>query len=87
MDEPRGKDPERVQTGRLGALVLHASGKTDTRAARAEWERRLALEFGIGDELTAEKRARRMRSAMRARMTRLARQRWASRSGGHDEQP
>lgn len=71
------KDPERVRLGRLGALVLHASGKTNTRPARAAWEAALASEFGIDDTLTPAEREKRLNHAMRARMARLARSRWA----------
>ena len=73
---PIVKDPERVRLGRLGALTLHASGKTNTSAARAAWEARIAADAGIGDDLTPEERERRLGYAMRARMLRLNEARW-----------
>jgi hypothetical protein len=77
--EPRRKDPERVRTGRLGALTVHARGRTNTGPARVAWEAALAAEFGITHDLDEDERRRRMAAAMRVRMVRLARQRWASR--------
>jgi hypothetical protein len=77
--EPRRKDPERVRTGRLGALTVHARGRTNTLPARAAWEAGLAAEFGIGDDLDADERKRRMDAALRVRMARMARARWANR--------
>lgn len=74
------KDPERVRLGRLGALTLHASGKTNTAPARAAWEAQLATDFGIDDSLTADERRRRLDLAMRARMSRLAQARWSKKS-------
>lgn len=74
------KDPERVRLGRLGALVLHAAGKTNTAPARAAWEAQLAAEFGIDDSLTETERRRRMAIAMRARMSRLAQARWSKKA-------
>lgn len=73
------KDPERVRLGRLGALTVHARGRTNVGPARAAWEARLAAENGIGDDLDPDERRRRVRSAMRARMTRLAMSRWGNR--------
>lgn len=77
--EPRAKDPERVRLGRLGALSVHARGHTNTSAARAAWEARLANEFGITDDLDAATRTKRLEYAMRVRMTELARVRWSKR--------
>lgn len=73
----RPKDPTRVRLGRLGALMVHARGRTNTGPARAAWEAQLATEAGIPDDLPADERARRMEYALRARMTRLAEARWA----------
>jgi hypothetical protein len=77
MDETRQKDPERQRLGRLGALTLHARGRTNVAPARAAWEQGLAAEFGI--EVDAPDRERRLEAAMRVRMTRLAMSRWAKR--------
>ncbi len=77
MQEPTPKDPIRVRTGRLGALTVHARGRTNTGPARAAWEAQLAAEAGIGDDVTPEERARRMEHALRARMMRLADARWS----------
>lgn len=76
---PASKDPERVRLGRLGALTLHASGKTNTQPARAAWEASLAAEYGIDGSLPPEEHKRRLSLAMRARMACLARARWAKR--------
>lgn len=72
----RTKDPERVRLGRLGALTVHARGRTNTRPAREAWEAALAAENGIGEDIDPAERDRRVRSALRARMTRLAMARW-----------
>lgn len=73
------KDPQRVRLGRLGALTCHALGHTNTKPAREAWEQALAAEYGITHETTPEERDRRLRLAMKARMTQLARTRWGSR--------
>ncbi len=70
------KDPERVRLGRLGALTVHARGRTNTGPARAAWEAAMAAEFDIPADLTPEARASRMNAAMRVRMSRLATARW-----------
>jgi hypothetical protein len=74
------KNPERVRLGRLGALTVHARGRTNTRPARAAWEAGLAAEFGITDEIDAAERKRRLDAALRVRMQRLAMARWAKKS-------
>ena len=71
------KDPERVRLGRLGALVLHASGKTNTHAATQAWQAKLAAEVDPTGTLSEGVRERRVQFALRARMTRLAMARWA----------
>lgn len=71
------KNPERVRLGRLGALTLHATGKTNTRPARAAWEAQLAADYGIDDTLSPTERQRRIGMAMRVRMSRLAMARWS----------
>ena len=76
--EQRTKDQERVRLGRLGAMTVHASGRTNVAPAREAWEQALAAEFGITDELQPSERTRRLRLAMRVRMSRLARTRWAN---------
>jgi hypothetical protein len=73
------KDPERVRLGRLGALTVHARGRTNTAPARAAWEAGLAAEVDPDGSLTPEERAKRVQFAMRARMTRLAMARWGKR--------
>jgi hypothetical protein len=70
------KNPERVRLGRLGALVLHASGKTNTRPATDAWRAKIAAEVDPDGSLTAAERERRAQYALRARMTRLAMRRW-----------
>jgi len=70
------KDPERVRLGRLGALVVHSRGRTNTAPARAAWEAKLASEVDHDGTLEPGERARRMEYALRARMTRLAMHRW-----------
>lgn len=82
MVTPTPKDPTRVRTGRLGALTVHAKGRTNTAPARAAWEASLAAEAGITDELPPEERARRMEHALRARMMRLSDARWGKHRKG-----
>lgn len=76
-ERARTKDPTRVRLGRLGALTVHARGRTNTGPARAAWEARLAAEAGITDDLPADEHAKRMDHALRARMMRLAAARWS----------
>lgn len=80
------KDPVRVRTGRLGALSVHARGRTNTAPARAAWESRIAREAGIPDDLDALERERRLAFAVRERMIRLALKRW-SKDRFTDERP
>lgn len=79
---PRLKDPERVRTGRLGALTVHAQGKTNVGPARAAWEARIAAEAGIPPDADPAERERRMGHAMRLRMLRLNRARWSKSRNG-----
>jgi hypothetical protein len=72
----RAKDPERVRLGRLGALTVHARGRTNTAPAREAWVAKLQAEIDPDGSLTPDEIARRMQFAMRARMTRLAMARW-----------
>jgi hypothetical protein len=74
----RTKDPERQRLGRLGALTVHARGRTNVAPARAAWTEALAAEFGIGPDLDPDERERRMASALRVRMSRIAAARWAA---------
>jgi hypothetical protein len=76
----RVKDPVRVRTGRLGALAVHASGKTNTRPARAAWLARPAAEVDPDGTCTDEERERRVQYALRARMIRLNPARWGKRA-------
>jgi hypothetical protein len=71
------KDPERVRLGRLGALSVHARGRTNVAPARAAWEAKLAAEVDPDNSLDPTERARRLSFAMRVRMTRLAMARWS----------
>lgn len=82
MDETRTKNPERVRLGRLGALSVHARGRTNILPARVAWEAGVAAEFGITDDLDDVERRRRMDAALRVRMTRLARSRWSKKKDG-----
>lgn len=79
MVDERAKDPERQRLGRLGALTVHARGRTNVAPARAAWESALAAEFDIAVDLDPHERARRMGAAMRVRMSRLAEARWGHR--------
>jgi hypothetical protein len=80
--DPRRKDPERVRLGRLGALTVHARGRTTVGPARAAWEAKLATEVDPDGVLSPDERERRMQFAMRARMTRLAMARWGNKKAG-----
>lgn len=71
------KNPERVRLGRLGALSVHARGRTNTAPARAAWEAKLAAEVDPEGTLAPAELERRLGYAMRERMTRLAMKRWA----------
>lgn len=86
MVETRTKDPERQRLGRLGALTVHARGRTNVGPAREAWERALAAEHGIGEDLDPAERERRVQSALRVRMTRLAMARWGNRKAGSESQ-
>lgn len=63
---------EIARNGRLGALTVHARGRTNTAPARTAWEQALATECGIRQDLDPAEHARRMQAAMRVRMSRLA---------------
>ena len=76
------KDPERVRFGRLGALTVHARGRTNTAPARAAWEAKRLAEIDPEGVLSGAERERRFSYAMRARMTRLAMARWGSKKAG-----
>ena len=70
------KNPERVRTGRLGALTVHARGRTNTASGSRRLGGAVAAEFGIGDDL--DRRARAAHGCRDAvRMVRLARARWS----------
>jgi len=77
MEANEAKDPERVRLGRLGALTVHARGRTNTAPARAAWEAKLAAEVDPDGSLAPAELERRLGYAMRERMTRLAMKRWA----------
>ncbi len=76
------KDPERVRLGRLGALSVHARGRTNVGPARAAWLANIAAEVDPDGSLTPNELERRVQYAMRARMTRLAMVRWGKRKAG-----
>jgi hypothetical protein len=84
--ETRTKDPARVRLGRLGALTVHARGRTNTVPAREAWEARLRESFGIGPDLEPNEIERRERAAMRVTMTRLAQARWGNRKAAAESQ-
>lgn len=75
--ETLSKDPVRVRSGRLGALTVHARGRTNTAPAREAWKASVAADAGIPADISPSERDRRVRYAMRARMTRLAMARWS----------
>jgi hypothetical protein len=81
MDQ-HSPDPVRQRLGRLGALTVHARGRTNTGPARTAWEAALAAEFGISDELSESERRKRLSAALRVRMSRLARARWNRKDAG-----
>src|SRR5262245_48409535 len=70
------KDPERQRLGRLGALTVHARGRTNVGPARAAWLAKIADEVDPDGSLTPDERERRVQYALRIRMTRLAMARW-----------
>ena len=73
------KNPTRVRSGRLGALSVHARGRTNTGPARTAWEAKLAAEAGITEDVSPGERERRLKYALRARMIRLNGARWGTR--------
>ena len=75
MDD-RPKSPERVRLGRLGALELHAAGKTNVGPARAAWMARIVAEVDPEGTLDLDELDRRVAYSLRARMTRLSMARW-----------
>jgi len=80
MDSPHRKDPERVRLGRLGALTVHARGRTNVGPARAAWEAKLRADAGIDESVSPEEAKRRAELALRVRMTRLAMARWSKKA-------
>jgi hypothetical protein len=80
VDEPRRPDPIRQRTGRLGALAVHARGRTNTGPARRAWEEKLLAEVDPSGELSTEERQRRLTYLVRDRMTRMAMLRWSNRT-------
>jgi hypothetical protein len=86
--EVRQKDPERQRLGRLGALTVHARGRTNVGPARAAWLATIAAEVDPRGELPPEQLAKRMDYALRLRMTRLAMVRWGQkRAAGPTTKP
>ncbi len=63
---------ERSLRGRLGALAIHATGRTNTAPARASFLGRFDREVDPEGVLTPDERARRAEYAKRAHFTRLA---------------
>lgn len=84
MAQDHVKDPERVRTGRLGALTVHSRGKTNTAPARAAWLAKIAAECDPTGELPPDELDRRVQYALRARMLRLNAARWKGRKPGQD---
>lgn len=72
MSTAHEKDPVRVRTGRLGALKLHASGKTTTTAARAAFMERFRHQVDPDNVLDPAERDRRAGYALREHMARMA---------------
>jgi hypothetical protein len=66
------KNPDRVLAGRLGALTVHAAGRTNTSPARASFMARFEREVDPEGALPAVERARRAEYARTAYFTRLA---------------
>jgi hypothetical protein len=72
----RPKDPKRVMTGRMGALSVHARGRTNTApATAARWAK---YEKAVDPDGTLDPATRRKRAeyARRLDMTRIALRRW-----------
>ena len=61
---------QRSLIGKIGALRMHAAGKTNTKPARAAFEARFYV--GIPDDLPADERDRRADYARRAYFAELA---------------
>lgn len=61
-----------AQRGRLGALTIHAQGKTNTGPARAAFDARFEREVDPEGLLTPTERAKRADHARRLHFTRLA---------------
>lgn len=75
MDATPTKDPERVRTGRMGALACHARGRTNTVTAREAFLARFEREVDPDGLLEQDERKRRAEYALRLHMTRLSRSR------------
>ncbi len=69
------KNTTRARAGRLGALTIHAAGKTNTGPARTTFLSRFEAEVDPDGSLDPVERARRAGYAKRAYFTRLALQR------------
>lgn len=63
---------EHVLRGRIGALVVHSRGRTNTAPARAAFMARWDREVDPEGVLTPEERAKRADFARRAYFTRIA---------------
>ena len=71
-DSPSSLQANRSRAGRLGALTIHAAGKTNTAPARAKFMSRFEQEVDPEGLLDAATRAKRAAYAKRAYFTRLA---------------
>jgi hypothetical protein len=70
LDKP--KDPVRVRTGRLGALKVHSTGRTNTGPARQAFLKRFEDQVDPDRTLSSDVRQKRAQYALREHMTRLA---------------
>lgn len=70
------KDPRRVHAGRIGALKVHAAGRTNTGPATAASLERFERQVDPDGTLDPVERARRAGFARRLHFTRLAYHRW-----------
>jgi hypothetical protein len=69
---PAREPADRVLAARIGALSLHAQGKTNTEPARAAFRARFEREVDPNNELDPAERARRAELARKAFYAKLA---------------
>jgi hypothetical protein len=63
---------QRAQNGRLGALTIHAQGKTNTAPARAAFDARFERQVDPDGVLTPTERAKRAAHARKLHFARMA---------------